>query len=52
VRRWTRVLAALTGDRAVLNPLGTEGDAFKFLLYVLGVFVVLVVVILLARAIF
>jgi hypothetical protein len=36
----------------VLNPLGTEGDAFKLLLYVLGVFVVLVVVILVARAIF
>jgi hypothetical protein len=52
VRRWTRLLAAPTSDRAVLNPLGTEGDAFKFLLYVLGVFVVLVVVILAARAIF
>jgi hypothetical protein len=36
----------------VLNPLRTEGDAFKFLLYVLGVFVVLVIVILLTRAIF
>jgi hypothetical protein len=36
----------------VLNPLGTEGDAFKFLLYVLGLFVVLVIVILAARAIF
>jgi hypothetical protein len=36
----------------VLNPLGTEGDAFRSLLYVLGVFVVLVIAILLARAIF
>jgi len=36
----------------VLNPLGTEGDAFKFLLYALGVFVVLVLVIVIARAIF
>jgi hypothetical protein len=36
----------------VLNPLGTEDGAFRFLLCVLGLFVVLVVVILLARAIF
>jgi hypothetical protein len=36
----------------MLNPLGTEGGAFKFLLYVLGVFVALVVVIVAVRAIF
>jgi hypothetical protein len=35
----------------MLNPLGTEGGAFKFLLFVLGAFVVLVVVIVAIRAI-
>ena len=35
----------------MLNPLRSEQEAFRALLYVLAVFVVIIVVILLARAI-
>jgi hypothetical protein len=34
----------------VLNPLRSEGEAFKALLYVVAVFVALVVVVLVVRA--
>jgi hypothetical protein len=36
----------------VLNPLRSEQEAFRFLLWVVAVFAVIVVVVLLARAIF
>ncbi len=36
----------------MLNPLRSEQEAFRFLLWVLGVVAVIVVVVLLARAIF
>jgi hypothetical protein len=36
----------------VLNPLRSEDEAFRLLLYVVGVFVVIVALILLGRAIF
>jgi hypothetical protein len=36
----------------VLNPLRSEGEAFRLLLYVLAVAVVVVVAVLLGRAIF
>jgi hypothetical protein len=36
----------------VLNPLRSEGEAFRLLLYAIAVFVVVVAVVLLARAIF
>jgi len=36
----------------LLNPLRSEQEAFRFLLYVLAVAVVVVVVVLLARTIF
>jgi hypothetical protein len=36
----------------VLNPLRSEDEAFRFLLYAIAVFVVIVAVVLLARAIF
>jgi cytochrome b561 len=36
----------------VLNPLRSEAEAFRFLLYVLAVAVVVIGVVLLARAIF
>lgn len=35
----------------MLNPLRSEGEAFRLLLYVLAVFVVVLAVILIARAI-
>jgi hypothetical protein len=35
----------------MLNPLGTEGGAFKFLLYVLGAFAVAIAVVLIVRAV-
>jgi hypothetical protein len=35
----------------VLNPLRTEEGAFRLLLYVLGVFVVVVAIVLIVRAI-
>lgn len=35
----------------MLNPLRSEGDAFRVLLYVLGVFAVIVALIEIARAI-
>jgi hypothetical protein len=35
----------------VLNPLRTEGEAFRLLLYALAVFVTIIVVILVVRAI-
>jgi hypothetical protein len=35
----------------VLNPLRTEGEAFRFLLYALAVIVAIIVVILVVRAI-
>jgi len=34
----------------VINPLRSEGDAFRFLLYVLAVFAVVIVVVLVVRA--
>jgi hypothetical protein len=36
----------------VLNPLRSEGEAFRFLLYVVAVVATIVAVVLLARAIF
>jgi hypothetical protein len=36
----------------LLNPLRSEGEAFRFLLYTLGVIVALIVLVLLGRAIF
>ena len=36
----------------MLNPLRSEQEAFRFLLWVVAVFAVIVVVVLLARAIF
>ncbi len=36
----------------MLNPLRSEGEAFRLLLYVLAVFVVVLAAILIARAIF
>jgi hypothetical protein len=36
----------------VLNPLRSEGDAFRFRLYVVAVVAAIVAVVLLARAIF
>lgn len=35
----------------MLNPLRSEGDAFRFLLYVIAVAMAIVVLVLLARAI-
>ncbi len=35
----------------MLNPLRSEGEAFRLLLYVIAVFVVIVAVIVIARAI-
>jgi hypothetical protein len=35
----------------MLNPLRSEGEAFRFLLYCFAVFVVLVALVLIARAI-
>lgn len=37
---------------SMLNPLRSEGEAFRLLLYVVAVFAVLIAVILIARAIF
>lgn len=34
----------------MLNPLRSEAEAFRFLLYVVGVFVVLCVIVVVARA--
>ncbi len=36
----------------MLNPLRSEGEAFRLLLYVIAVFLVVLAVILIARAIF
>jgi hypothetical protein len=36
----------------VLNPLRSEGEAFRFLLYVVAVVATIIVIVLLARAIF
>jgi hypothetical protein len=36
----------------VLNPLRSEQEAFRLLLYVIGVIVVLVALVLIARAVF
>jgi hypothetical protein len=36
----------------VLNPLRSEGEAFRFLLYVVAVVAAIVVVVLLVRAVF
>ena len=35
----------------MLNPLRSEGEAFRFLLYALGVIVALIVLVLIGRAI-
>jgi hypothetical protein len=37
--------------RAVLNPLRSEGEAFRLLLYVIAVFAVIIAAILIARAV-
>jgi uncharacterized membrane protein len=34
----------------VINPLRSEGEAFRFLLYVIGVFAVVIAIVLLVRA--
>ena len=34
----------------MLNPLRSEGEAFKFLLYVLGLFALIIVAVLVTRA--
>ena len=34
----------------MINPLRSEGEAFRFLLYVIGVFAVLIAIVLLVRA--
>ncbi len=34
----------------MLNPLRSEGEAFKFLLYVIGLFVLIIVVVLVTRS--
>jgi hypothetical protein len=34
----------------MLNPLRSEGEAFRFLLYVLAIFLVIVAVVLIVRA--
>jgi len=34
----------------MLNPLRSEGEAFRFLLYVLGLFILIVLVVLVTRA--
>jgi hypothetical protein len=36
----------------VLNPLRSEGEAFRLLLYVLAIAIAVVVIVLLARAVF
>jgi hypothetical protein len=36
----------------VFNPLRSEGEAFRLLVYVVAVFVVLMVIVLVARAVF
>ena len=36
----------------MLNPLRSEGEAFRFLLYVIAVFAAIVVLVLVLRAIF
>ncbi len=36
----------------MLNPLRSEGEAFRFLLYALGVILTLIALVLLGRAIF
>jgi hypothetical protein len=36
----------------MINPMRSEDDAFRFLLYALGVFAVIVAIVLIARAIF
>jgi len=36
----------------VLNPLRSEGEAFRFLLYVIAVFAAIVVLVLVFRAVF
>jgi hypothetical protein len=36
----------------VINPLNSEAEAFRFLLYVVGVVAVIVVIVLATRAIF
>ncbi len=43
-------LLALTANQLLLNPLRSESEAFRFLLYVAGVVVVVVVVVLIVRA--
>jgi len=35
----------------MLNPLRSEGEAFRLLLYVLGVFVAVIVIVLVVRAV-
>jgi hypothetical protein len=36
----------------MINPMRSEDDAFRFLLYAIGVFAVIVAIVLIARAIF
>ena len=49
----TASLPATTRDASyMLDPLKSEADAFRLLLYVIGVAVVIIVLVLLGRAIF
>ncbi len=41
---------AATADQLLLNPLRSEGEAFRFLLYVAGAVVAVVLVVLFVRA--
>ncbi len=50
-RARTQECAASTGLRDVLNPLRTEDEAFRFLLYAIAVIAAIVVLILILRAI-
>ena len=46
----TRRFCADVSSRAVLNPLRSEREAFRFLVYVAVVFGVIIAVVLIARA--
>jgi hypothetical protein len=45
------VCAPGRGERAVLNPLRSEEEAFRLLLYAIAVFAVIIVLIVVVRAI-
>jgi hypothetical protein len=44
--------ANATSTLTMLNPLRSEGEAFRLLLYVAAVFVVIIALLLIARAVF